>query len=144
MPLTDSELYEGLNIEKFERYSREVRDTYDPEIVRRVDRKVRNLSKAQWQAVQQEGAEIAKGLSKLMDREPADPDVQALIARQHAWIENFYPADADVFRGLGDLYTTNTEFRAHYDQYAPGLADFMCNAMAHYSKTVLEVRRSKE
>ena len=102
------------------------------------------LARVRLDHLQQEGVAIAKGLSKLMDREPADPDVQTLIARQHAWIENFYPVDADVFRGLGDLYTTNSEFRAHYDQYTPGLADFMCNAMTHYAETVLEAQRNKE
>ena len=144
MPLTDEELFGSFNKDIIKRYNLEASDAYGTEFVSRVNRKIRNQSKAQWQAVQQEGVAIAKGLSKLMDREPADPDVQTLIARQHAWIENFYPVDADVFRGLGDLYTTNSEFRAHYDQYTPGLADFMCNAMTHYAETVLEVQRSKE
>jgi len=138
MPLSDSELYKGFSKEKIERYNREVRESYDPEIVSRVNRKVRNLSKEQWRTLKQEGVEIAIGLATLMNREPADSDVQALIARQHTWIENFYPADAEVFRGLGAMYTTNPEFRAHYDQFAPSLADFLHKAMEHYAGTVLE------
>ncbi len=138
MPLTDAELYEGFSKEKIEAYNREVRQTYDPEVLKQVDRKVRNMSKAQWQDIKDEGGAIAAGLAKLMDRDPADPDVQALIARQHAWIENFFPASGEVFRGLGELYATNEEFRAFYDRFAPGLADFMREAMKYYADEKLQ------
>jgi len=83
VPLIDAELYEGFDKEKIERYNREVRETYDPEVVARINHKVRNMSKTQWAAIQEEGSAIATGLAELMDRDPADPDVQALIARQH-------------------------------------------------------------
>jgi len=137
MPLTDAELYEGFSKEKIDEYNREVRLTYDPEVVKQVDRKVRNMSKAQWQEIKDEGGAIAKALAKLMDRDPADPEVQALIARQHAWIENFFPASGEVFRGLGELYATYEEFRAFYDRFAPGLADFMREAMNYFADTKL-------
>ncbi len=137
MPLTDAELYEGFSKEKIEEYNQEVRQTYDPKVVKEVDRKVRNMSKAQWQDIKDEGGAIAASLAKLIDRDPADPSVQALIARQHAWIENFFPAPAEVFRGLGELYATHEEFRAFYDRFAPGLADFMREAMNHFADTKL-------
>jgi DNA-binding transcriptional MerR regulator len=137
MPLTDAELYEGFSKEKIETYNREVRQTYDPDVVKEVERNVRNMSKAQWQDIKDEGGAIAAELAKLIDHDPAEPDVQTLIARQHAWIENFFPAPAKVFRGLGELYATHKEFRAFYDRYAPGLADFMREAMNHYADTKL-------
>ena len=72
-----------------------------------------------------------------MDKEPGDPDVQKWIARQHAWIENFYPASAAVFKGLGDLYTSNEEFRAFYNNFKPGLANFMREAMHLFAENIL-------
>ena len=72
-----------------------------------------------------------------MGEAPGSPAVQAVIARQHAWIEHFYPCSAEVFRGLGQLYTENDEFRANYDKYRPGLADFMREAMAYYADHML-------
>ncbi len=137
MPLSDKELYEGFSNKKIEQYNREVREKYDPEDVKKVDHKVRSMSREQWSAVKEEGGAIAAELAKLINRTPSDPEVQALIARQHAWIENFYPASAEVFRGLGDLYTTHEEFHAFYDHFAPNLADFMQKAMQIYSDTVL-------
>jgi len=137
MPLSDKELYEGLNKEKFDRYNQEARQAYGINIVSQTNQKIRNLSKRQWEEIKEEGSIIAQNLAMRMDKDPGDPDIQKWIARQHTWIENFYPASAEVFRGLGDLYAKNEEFRAFYDQYKPGLADFMQQAMRHYADTTL-------
>jgi DNA-binding transcriptional MerR regulator len=137
MSMTDEELYEGFTKEQIERYKREAREMYDPALVEESERRVGKMSKTQWEVVKLEGDEVTRGIAGLMDREPGDPEVQALIARHHAWIENFYPASADVYRGLGQLYTSHPEFRAFYDRYRPDLADFMAAAMARYADDVL-------
>jgi len=47
MPLSDAELYKGLNKEKFDRYEQEARQAYGANIVLQTDQKIRNLSKPQ-------------------------------------------------------------------------------------------------
>jgi DNA-binding transcriptional MerR regulator len=137
MEMTDAELYEGFTPEQIERYEREVNERYDPTLVAESKRRLRKLTKTQWQAVKQESDDITRALAALADRAPGDPEVQKLIARHHAWIENFYTASAKIYRGLGQLYTSHPEFRAHYDRYRPGLADFMQAAMAYYADHTL-------
>jgi len=137
MTLTDAELYEGFSQEQIERYKREVKERYDPKLVAESDRRVRKMSKAQWQAVGAEGQEATRRMAELMDRDPGDREVQETIARHHAWIENFYPASAEVYRGLGQLYVEHPEFRAYYEAYAPNLADFMQAAMNYYADHTL-------
>jgi DNA-binding transcriptional MerR regulator len=137
MSLTDEELYEGFTKEQIERYEKEVNEQYDPAMVAESKRRIGKMSKAQWQAIKADGDDVTRLIAALADREPGDPEVQAAIARHHAWIENFYPASADVYRGLGRLYTTNDEFRQTYDKYSPGLADFMQAAMVYYADNSL-------
>jgi DNA-binding transcriptional MerR regulator len=140
MTLTDEELYEGFSAEQIERYKREAREMYDPALVAESERRVGKMSREQWKAVQAEGGEITTGMAALMDRDPRDAEVQALMARHHAWIENFYPCSAEIFRGLGQLYVQHPEFRANYEQFGPGLADFMAAAMTVYADEVLDRR----
>jgi hypothetical protein len=142
MGMTDEELYEGLSKEQIKRYKREAREMYDPELVRESERRMSKMSKAQWDAIKVEGDEVTRGLAKLVDREPSDAEVQRLIARHHAWIENFYPCSAEVYRGLGQGYAQNAEFTTFYDKYRPGLAHFLAKAMAHYADEVLADRGS--
>jgi DNA-binding transcriptional MerR regulator len=137
MSLTDEELYEGLPKEQVERWKREVDERYDPKLVAESNRRVHAMSKEQWHAVKAEGDAISHRMAELIGRAPGDPEVQTTIARQHAWIENFYPCSAEVFTGLGQHYADHPEFRANYDKVRPGLADFMRDAMAYYAAHTL-------
>ena len=137
MTLTDAELYEGFSQEQIERYKREVKERYDPKLVAESDRRVRKMSKTQWQAVGEDGKAVTRRMAELMDRDPGDSEVQETIAQHHAWIENFYPASAEVYSGLGQLYVEHPEFRAYYEAYAPDLADFMQAAMNYYAEHTL-------
>ena len=137
MTLTDAELYEGFSQEQVERYRREARERWG-DVVEESEGRVRAMSRAQWQAVKEEGDQVTRALAALMDRAPGDPEVQGYIARHHAWIEHFYPAPAEVYRGLGQGYVEHEEFRKFYDQYRPGLAGFMQAAMACYADHELE------
>jgi len=140
MELTDAELYEGFTKEQAERYQREARELYDPKLVEESERRVRKMTKAQWNAIKQDGDAVTRGMAALMDRSPGDPEVQQLVARHHAWIENFYTPTPEIYRGLGQLYVENDEFRANYDRYRPGLADFMQAAMNYYCDHELDTQ----
>jgi DNA-binding transcriptional MerR regulator len=135
--MTDEELYEGFTPEQIERYTREVSERYDPKIVAESNRRVRNMSKAQWQAAKAEGGAVAQQLVDLMDQQPGDAAVQAAIARHYTWVDNFWHPTAESYRGLGQGYAEHPEFRAFYDKYRPGLADFMCAAMSYYADHTL-------
>jgi len=137
MSMTDAELYEGFTPEQIERYTREVNERYDPKIVAESNRRVRNMSKAQWQAVKAEGGAVAQQLADLMDKKPSDAAVQAAIARHYAWVDNFWHPTAESYRGLGQGYAEHPEFRAFYEKYRPGLADFMYAAMSYYADHTL-------
>ncbi len=138
MTLTNEELYEGFSKEQIESYESEARERWGSTDAYKESRKrVGNMSKAQWNAVKDQGDEATWLMAGLMGRDPADPEVQAAIAKHHAWIENFYTASAEMYAGLGQMYVEDERFRASYDAYAPGLADFMRDAMAIYADTVL-------
>ena len=136
--VTDEELYAGFTAEQREWYEREVREQYDPELVAESNRRARNMSRAQWQALREEGEEVHLALAGLMDRPPDDTAVQALIGRHYAMMNQFYPVSAEIYRGLGQLYVSNEEFRAFYDKLRPGLADFLQPAMACYAEHSLK------
>lgn len=135
MKMTDEELYEGFSRGKAMRYQQEAREMYDPAVVEETEKKLRKLSKAEWEVIKAEGDAITRELAALMERAaPEDPEVQAVIARHHAWIERFFRAPADVYRGLAKGYAGHPEFRAFYDHYAEDLADFLSAAMHIYAE----------
>lgn len=130
------ELYEGFTDEQMERYRREARERWG-EVVEQTEERLRDMPRAEWQAVKNEGEDVTRAIAALMDRAPDDQEVQHQIAQHHAWIEHFYLAPAEVYRGLGQLYVEHEEFRAYYEKYRPGLAGFMQAAMAYYAEYTL-------
>jgi DNA-binding transcriptional MerR regulator len=137
MELTDEELYEGFTKEQIERYTREARERFGSEQVQASEQRLRKLPKAQWAALKAETDAVTRLIATVADQAPDASEVQALMARHHALIEQFYPAPAEVYRGLGQLYATHEEFRAFYEKYRPGLADFMAAAMTYYADHTL-------
>ncbi len=133
MTLSDAELYEGFSQEQIERYKRESREQYGVAVVEESERRAKGMSKGQWQAVKDKGNAVTRGLAVLLDRPVADPQVQALIARHYRWVCTFWTPNAEAYQGLGQLYTDNPEFRANYDKYRVGLADFLREAMTYYA-----------
>lgn len=136
MPLTDAELYEGFSQEQIERYKREAREKYGKKIVEESEQRVKQMPRSHWDAINAEGEDATQQIAALakQGRKPSDPEVQAQIARHFAWVTHFWQPDAESYAGLGQLYAENDEFRAHYEKYMAGMADFMSAAMAYYSQ----------
>ena len=116
MPLTDEELYEGFSKEKIERYKKEASETYDPELVAESERRVKNMSREQWQAHKKESEEVTLLLAESMHKDPADPEVQKLVSRHKETIEIFYHVTPEIYQGLAQLYIEHAEFRAFYEK----------------------------
>jgi len=125
MTLSDEELYAGLTPEQAERYPREARQRWGEARVSEAEGRVRKLSKAEWARIGKQGEDATRAMAALIGRAPDDPQVQEAVELHHAWIENFYPAPAEVYRGLGQMYLDHPEFRAYYEERAEGLAEFM-------------------
>ncbi len=132
MSLSDEELYTGLTPDQAESYPRQARERWGEERVTEVEDKVRKLSKEQWARIGQQGEDATQAMAALIGRPADDNEVQAAISQHHVWIENFYPAPAEVYRGLGTMYVEHPEFRKFYEDHAEGLAGFMRAAIEVY------------
>ncbi|MEJ2011512.1 MAG: MerR family transcriptional regulator [Anaerolineales bacterium] len=137
MSFSDEELYAGLTPEQAERYPREARQLWGEERVSETENTLRKLSKQEWKRIRQQGEDATQAMAALVGRPADDEEVQAAIALHHAWIENFYPVPADVYRGLGRMYVEHPEFRAFYESRAEGLAEFMRAAIELYCERTL-------
>jgi DNA-binding transcriptional MerR regulator len=130
--LKDEELYAGFAPERIAAIKAEARERWGARRVEESERRLRSMPKERFEAVSREGDAVNRDLAALMGRDPADPEVRAAVERHHAWIRHFWTPDAESYRGLGLHYAEHPEFRAYYDKYAPGLADFLRDAIARY------------
>jgi len=66
-----------------------------------------------------------------------DPAVQAEVDVQYQQVCRFWTPNADAYRGLGQTYVDDPEFRANFDRIAEGLAEYQRDAMTVYADTRL-------
>jgi len=115
---------------------------YEKEVVRRwgADNPAYKQSKQRWGSYSEaqkaevlaEGQVITAGLVQVIDRDPSDPAVQALVARQHQWVNRFWDCSVEQFEKLGEGYATDPAFAATYRSFHPDLPEFFYKAIQHY------------
>ena len=80
--------------------------------------------------------EIFRQFGLMRDRDPADPDVQALVEKLQAFItEHYYTCTKEIFSALGQGYAAGGEFTANIDRAGgAGTAVFAAEAIAIYCR----------
>jgi MerR family transcriptional regulator, thiopeptide resistance regulator len=115
------------------RYEDEARQRWgNTEAYKESARRTRGYTKADWDRIAAEREGIEERMAGLMDAgEPADGRTAMDLAEEaRAHIDRwFYPCSPKMHAGLADMYTADARFRAHYDDRAPGLADYTAAAI---------------
>ncbi|GGF34177.1 MerR family transcriptional regulator [Halobacillus andaensis] len=96
-------------------------------------RRTSSYTEEDWKKIHEESEEIDGQLVNLMDRSPADAEVQKWIEakRQHI-TDHFYECNIEIFRGLADMYINDPRFTKNMNKKKQGYADFLNKAMHIY------------
>lgn len=137
--MSDKKLFEGFSEEEQEKLAQEAEQKYDPETVRESNRKWKSYSKEKKESILAEGNAIYADLAAAISKGAASKEVQAVIARWHSHMQNFWSPNDEQLLGLADLYNDDPRFRDNYEKVAPNLSEFMREAVKAY----VESRRSK-
>ncbi len=95
-------------------------------------RRTRKYGEDDWARIKAAQEGIEAGLADAMaSGDPADGERATHLAEQarlhiDRW---FYPCSHRMHVGLADMYTADPRFKAHYDDRAPGLADYVAAAI---------------
>lgn len=135
--LSDEELYEGFAKDKVERIKSEAKERWGgTEAYAQSQKSLAKMTKADWARVKAEGQAIDEAAAQAMSRgeKPASASAQALMARKYEHLRSFYEPTPEMFAGLGSMYVEDDRFRKHYEDIAPGLADYLSLAMGAFAK----------
>jgi MerR family transcriptional regulator, thiopeptide resistance regulator len=129
------ELFAGF---RHDPYAAEARERWGDRAVE-AQRRAANWDDATAARVHDEGEAIHRELAEALRGgvAPDDPAVQDVVARHHAWVSRFWTPDAEAYAGLGRLYVDDERFTATIDAHEPGLAAYLCAAIATYARTRL-------
>lgn len=100
---------------------------------------VRHWKKQNWENFKQDGEQLNQALAAAMRNQlkPEDSAVQDLIQRHYDWVKNFWTPTKASYLGLAQMYLDHPDFQQFYNQYHPGLAEYLVNAMGIFSESNL-------
>jgi DNA-binding transcriptional MerR regulator len=124
-------MFKGFDHERYEAEARErwgATDAYAESA-----RRTALYGEAQWRQIHAEQEELVAEFARLLRAgDPATGEAARATAERHRnhidrW---FYPCPPDLHRALGEMYATDERFARNYERAAPGLAEFVREAIA--------------
>lgn len=133
--LTDKELYEGFSEERIEAMKEEARRRWGRDRVDESHRRVAALGKEEFARIKAAGEALEARFAAAFraGEAPGSERTREICRGWEAHIGNFYEPGPDILEGLGRLYAEPGPFRDRYEALAPGLADYLQEALALYA-----------
>jgi DNA-binding transcriptional MerR regulator len=132
--LTPEEQFEVFGTDKVGgEWAEEARDRWgDTDAYRESQRRTTSYTKDDWARLKDEADAGLRAFRDAMQAGvPADGSDGRALAEQHRQFLNrwFYECNYDMHRGLAEMYVADERFRKTYDDIAPGLADYVHDAI---------------
>ncbi len=130
--MTNEEKFAGFDFSQ-NPYEQEARDRWGNKAVDDSKQKIGNMTKEEQQALGEEMNKIYRCLAGLRHQDPASDEAQTAIGDWFHLLNRMGSYSPDAFKGLGQMYVDDERFTKNIDQFGPGLAIFMRDAMAIFA-----------
>ena len=131
--LTPEERFEVFGDADPEQYEEEVQERWgETDAYQQSKRRTSAYTKDDWVRIKAEGEDVeARFAAALADGVPPGSERAMDIAEEHRQqiTRNFYDCPPEMHAGLGRMYVEDERFAAHYEQRAPGLAQYVSTAV---------------
>ena len=131
--LTPEERFEVFGDFEPDQYAAEVEERWgDTDAYRESARRTRGYTKDDWQRIKAEGqAAVQRLVTAMQAGKPADSEEAMEGAELHRLQidRNFYPCSYQMQVGLAEMYLADPRFTATYEKIAPGLAQYVHDAI---------------
>jgi DNA-binding transcriptional MerR regulator len=131
--LTPEERFEVFGDHDPSQYDAEVEERWgETDAYRESRRRTSSYTKDDWLRIKAEGADVERRFAEALRSGVAADSEQAMdVAEEHRqhisrW---FYDCPPQMHAGLGRMYVEDERFTAHYEEIAPGLAQYVSTAV---------------
>lgn len=128
--MKDEELYDSFTKKEMEELATEAKERWGhTDAYKESEKKMRSMTKEGMDQIKKEGDKIARKAASLMHKDVRDKEVQEVIVIHYKHLSNFYTPNPEMYRGLAEMYISDTRFTEYFEKYSKGLAQFMHDAM---------------
>ena len=137
--MSDHEKFEGFKQkmidENEKKYGEEIRTKYGTDTVEKSNRKVSNMTQAQYEEVTKLANDVKETLAAAYaSGDPAGELAQKAAGLHKKWLCYFWDGyTKEAHAGLAQMYVDDERFTAYYDEIKPGTAKFFRDAILIYT-----------
>ena len=126
--------FKSFSIDHIEKYQNEVKKLYgNTNAYKEYQEKNKNYKTDDFKKIQQDMNKKLESIAIHMEKGIDSTEVQGALHEYREYITtNFYNCTIDIFRGLGELYITDTRFTKNIDSIKYGLSEFLKKAIDFY------------
>lgn len=138
--MSNKEKFEGFKqriIEDNEKkYGKEIREKYGDETIDKSNKKLKNMTEEQYKELERLGESIIETLKVAFQTgDPAGELAQKAAELHRQWISYYWDSySKEAHAGVAEMYVYDERFKAYYDKYQPGLAEFLRDAILVYTR----------
>jgi len=139
LSMSDKVKFEGfkkkLIKENEQKYGKEVREKYGDKTVDASNRKVLDMTEAEYDAVNRLGQEVIETLhAAFRTGDPAGELAQKAADLHRQWLSFYWDNyTKEAHAGVAQMYVDDERFKAYYDKEQPGAAEFLRDAVLIYT-----------
>ncbi|MHC1740933.1 MAG: MerR family transcriptional regulator [Anaerolineaceae bacterium] len=130
--MSNSQLFNGLSDEQQAEYEKEATQMYGLDIVKASNQMWKELSVAEKQRIADEGNQVYAELAAAMPAGASSAQAQAGVEHWRKHLNYFWQPNPEQLMGLAEMYNDDKRFKTNIDKVAPGLAEFMREAIMIY------------
>ncbi|TNE82526.1 MAG: MerR family transcriptional regulator [Bacteroidetes bacterium] len=127
------ELYEGMRPEAAASYREEAKRKWPSEF-EASEKRLEKMEKADFEKLKEEGVKIVTALAHHSNNGSESAVIQDLIQRYYEHLNQFTPTSEERFAQLAEMYVEDERFKAYYENFQVGLAEFIREAIRYRMK----------
>jgi len=137
--MTDQEKFEGFKKKLIEdnetQYGKEIREKYGDDVVEKSNAKVLNMTQKEYDEVTALEKQVKQTLAEAFKTgNPAGELAQKAAELHKKWLTYFWSDySKEAHANLAQMYVDDERFKAYYDKEQPGTAEFLKDAIKHYT-----------
>jgi DNA-binding transcriptional MerR regulator len=137
--MRDEEKFAGFKQKLIEdnekKYGKEVREKYGDEAFEKSNSKLKNMNQAEYDEITKLGETVLETLqAAVLTGDPADELAQKAADLHRQWLSFYWDSyTKEAHAGVAQMYVDDERFKAYYDKYQPGAAEFLRDAVWIYT-----------
>lgn len=140
--MTNKEKFEGFKKKMVKdnekKYGKEIREKYGDNTINKSNQKVMNMTEEEMNTTNKLADEVITTLLLAMDTGDPTSELGQQTAELHKkWLMNYWTEYSnEAHAGLSLMYVSDERFTEYYDKHRTGAAEFLCDAIHHFTGVI--------